>query len=148
MLDLDFLDNCIRNDVPPKCAQFRVVNKDFRSSSTYRQCQAKQLKQKISNKNKRATLPKNDIPSARNDLKCKLKWIDFNHVCNLFLLGNDKAARKYQKIQNKNFGKLSKVSCESASHDSDKVIYKFSSHKLTEVEKNYFIQKPSVCVTT
>ena len=37
-LDLDFLDNSIRNDVAPKFIQFRVANKDFRNSSTYRQC--------------------------------------------------------------------------------------------------------------
>ena len=67
---------------------------------------------------------------------CKLKWIDYNHVCNLFLLGNNKALRKHQKIQNKKFGKLSEVSCESVSHDPDKVIYNFSSHKLTEEEKS------------
>ena len=41
-----------------------------------------------------------------------------------------------KKIQNKKFGKLSEVSCESFSHDPDKVIYNFSSHKLTEEEKS------------
>ena len=65
-----------------------------------------------------------------------MKWIDFNHVCNLFLLGNDKALRKHQNIQNNKFGKLSEFSCESVSHDPDKVIYHFSSHKLTEEEKS------------
>ena len=29
LLDLDFLDNCIRNDVVSKFVQFRVTNKDF-----------------------------------------------------------------------------------------------------------------------
>ena len=67
---------------------------------------------------------------------CKLKWIDFNRVCNLFLLGNDKALQKHQKIQNKKFGKLSEVSCQSVSHDPNKVIYNFSSHKLAEEEKS------------
>ena len=47
-------------------------------------------------------------------------------MCNLFLLGNDKNLVKHQKVQNK-FGKF-------VSHDPDKVIYNFSSHKLTEVE--------------
>ena len=41
-----------------------------------------------------------------------------------------------KKIQNKKFGKLSEISCESVSHDPDKVIYNFSSHKLTEEEKS------------
>ena len=55
-------------------------------------------------------------------------------MCNLFLLRNDKALRKQQKIQNKKFGKLSEVSCESVSHDPEKVICNFSSHKLTPVD--------------
>ena len=57
-------------------------------------------------------------------------------MCNLFLLGTNKALRKHQKIQNKKFSKLSEVSCESVSHDSDKVIYNFSDYKLTEMEKS------------
>ena len=48
LLDLDFLDNCIRNNVVPKFVQFRVANKYFRNSPTYRQCQTKLLKQEIS----------------------------------------------------------------------------------------------------
>ena len=94
LLDLDFLDNCIRNNVAPKFVQFRVANKDLRNSSTYRQCQTKLLKQEISNKKRHARLLKKNLLSARNDLMCKLRWIDFNHVCNLFLLGNDKALQK------------------------------------------------------
>ena len=64
---------------------------------------------------------------------CKREWIDFNHLCNLFLVGNDKALPNIN--QSKKFGKFSEVSCESASHYPDKVICNFSSHKLTEVEK-------------
>ena len=42
----------------------------------------------------------------------------------------------FKKFQNKKFAKLSEVSCESVSHDPDKVIYNFCSHKLTEEEKS------------
>lgn len=66
----------------------------------------------------------------------KLKWIDFKRVCNLFLLDNDSVLQKHQKIQNKKLRKLSKVSCESVSHDLNKVTYSFSSRKLTELEKS------------
>lgn len=59
---------------------------------------------------------------AGNELMYKLTWIDFNHMCNLLLLGNDKALWKHQKSQNRKFGKLSKVFCESVLHDPDKVI--------------------------
>ena len=136
LLDLDFLDNCIRNNVVLKFVQFRVANKILRNSPTFRQCQTELLKQEISNKKRSARLSKKDLQSARNNLMCKLKWIDFNHVCNLFLLPNDKTLQKHQKIQNKKFGKLSEVSCESLSHDPGKVINNFSTHKLTEEEKS------------
>ena len=112
--------------------------------SIYRQCQTKLLKQDISNKKRRPILLNKELLSASN----KLKWIDFNHVCNLFLLGNDNALRKHQRIHNEKFGNLSEVSCESVWHDQDKVIYNFSSRKLTEVEKICFIQRPLVGVTT
>ena len=36
LLDLGFLDKWIRSNVAPKFVQFRVANKDLRSSSTYR----------------------------------------------------------------------------------------------------------------
>ena len=71
---------------------------------------------------------------------CKLKWIDFNHVCNLFLSGNDKALRKHQEIKNKKFGKLSEVSCESVSHDPDKLSITFPVINLLK-RKNLFYPK-------
>ena len=145
LVDLDFLDNCNRNNVTPKLVQFQVANKDLRNSSAYKQCQTKLLKEEISNKKRLTGLLEKDLLSARNDLMCKLRWVDFNHVCNLFLLDNNKALRKHQKIQKKKFGKLSEISCESVSHDPDKVIYNFSSQKLTEVEKSVL---STVCVTT
>ena len=97
LLDLDFLDSCIRNDVAPKFVQFQVANKDLHNLSTYRQCQTKLFKQEISYKKRCAWLLKKDFLSARKDLMCKLKWTDFNHVCNLFLLCNDKALQKTEK---------------------------------------------------
>ena len=39
LLDLNFFENCIKNDVTPKFVQFRLANKDLRNSSTNRQCQ-------------------------------------------------------------------------------------------------------------
>ena len=84
LLDLDCLDNCIRNGVVPELVQFLVANKDLHNSSTYRKCQTKLLKQENSNKKRRSRLLKKDLLSAVNDLMYKLKWIDFNHVCNLF----------------------------------------------------------------
>ena len=84
LLDLGCLDNCIRNDVVPKLVQFLVGNKDLRNWSTYRQCQTKLLIQQNYDKKRRSRLLKKGLLSEINDLMYKLKWIDFNHVCNLF----------------------------------------------------------------
>ena len=73
LLNLDFLDNYIRNNGAPKFVQFRVANKDLRNSPNYRQCQTELLKQEISNKKRRARLLKKGLLSARNDLMCKLR---------------------------------------------------------------------------
>ena len=67
----------------------------------------------------------------RNELSLKLSFIDLNHVCNLFLIGNDKAILKPKQIQNKKFNNLRVTMLENSSHDLDKVIYNFSDYKLT-----------------
>ena len=102
LLDLSFLENCTTN-VIPKFVQFRLANRDLRESSTYRQYQQKLLKQEIINKKRRIRLVKKDLSSVKNELMFKLKWIDFHHVCNLFLVGNDRSISKHQNIQDKFF---------------------------------------------
>ena len=72
----------------------------------------------------------------RNELSLKLSFIDLNHVCNLFLIGNDKAILKHKQIQNKKLTNLRVTTLEKSSHDPDKVIYSFSDYKLTESEKS------------
>ena len=45
LLDIDFLNTCLKNNIIPKFVQFRVSNKDLRNSTAYRQCQIKLLKE-------------------------------------------------------------------------------------------------------
>ena len=106
LLDLDFLDTCVKNNVTPNFVQFRVANKDLRNSATYKRCQSKLLKEEINNKKRRLKVLKNDLTSVKEELFLKMKWIDFNHVCNIFLVGNDRAILKHQKIQNKKYNNL------------------------------------------
>ena len=72
----------------------------------------------------------------RNELSLKLSFIDLNHVCNLFLIGNDKAILKHKQIQNKKLYNLRVTTLENFSHDTGKVIHNFSDYKLTESEKS------------
>ena len=89
LLDLSFLENCTKNNVISKFVQFCLANRDLQESSAYWQCQQKLLKQEIINKKRRVRLVKKDLSSVKNELMFKLKWIDFHHVCNLFLVGNE-----------------------------------------------------------
>ena len=138
LLDLSFLENCIENNGIPKFVQFRVANRDLGESSAYRQCQQKLLKQEIIYKKRRFRLVKKDLSSVKNELMFKLKCIDFHHVCNLFLVGNDRSISKHQNIQDKKFCKLSNSVVGDASHDPEQVIHNFSSHILTEAKKSVF----------
>ena len=88
------------------------------------------LKQEIIIKKGRVRLVKKDLSSV------KLKWIDFLHVCSLFLVGNDRTISKHQNIQDKKFCKLSNSVVGDVSHDPEQVIHNFSTHILTEAEKS------------
>ena len=67
----------------------------------------KLLKQEISNKKKKIENSKKRFDVAvRNELSFKLSFIYLNHVCNLFLIGNDKAILKQKQIQNKKLSNL------------------------------------------
>ena len=66
----------------------------------------------------------------------KLKWIDFHHVCNIFLVGSDGSISKHQNIHDKKFCKLSNSFVGGASHDPEQVVHNFSSHILPEAEKS------------
>ena len=62
----------------------------------------KLLKQEISNKKRNLRTLRRGLTSVRNELSLTLSFIDLNHVCNLFLTGNDRAILKHKQIQNKN----------------------------------------------
>ena len=123
LLDLSFLENCIKNNVIPKFVQFHLANRDLRESSAYRQYQQKLLKQEIINKKRRGRLVKKDLSSVKNELMFKLKWITFHHVCNLFLVGNDRSISKHENIEHKKFCKLSNSVVGDVSHDPEQVIF-------------------------
>ena len=80
LLDLSFLDNCIKNNNTLKYVQFRLSHRDLRDSSAYQQCQQKLPKQEIINQKNLVRLVKKDLSSVKNELMFKLKWIDLHHV--------------------------------------------------------------------
>ena len=70
--------------------------------------------------NKRCVrLVKKDLSLFKNDLMFKSKLIDFHHIFNPFLVGNDRSISKHQNIQDKNFCKLSNSIVGDVSHDPE-----------------------------
>ena len=78
------------------------------------------------------------VIEVKNSLNCKMNYIDYVHVCNTFLVSNNKNISKVKETQDKklcnlllkNIGKNSDT-CQ----DPDKVIFNFSSYNLNNHEK-------------
>ena len=101
----------------------------------YRQFQIKLLKQKIFTKKKSSRTLRRDLSSVRNELSLKLSFVDLNHVCNLFLIGNDKTISKHKQTQIKKLNNFRVTTSENCSHDPDKFIYNTLDYKFTNSEK-------------
>ena len=79
-----------------------------------------------------------NVIEVKNSLNCKMSYIDYVHVCNTFLVSNNKNISKVKETQDKklcnlllkNIGKNSDT-CQ----DPDKVIFNFSSYNLNDHEK-------------
>ena len=81
----------------------------------------------------------------KQKLQHQLLPIDFMHVWSLFLISNDKANRKNDKIYDRKIQKLSpniheKSIIDNVSHDPNKVIYNFSNYHLTDSDKSLLIK--------
>ena len=82
----------------------------------------------------------------KQELRYQLSSIDFMHVSSLFLVSNDEAIRKNDKIHNRKLQKLIPNIRETSitqlvfSHDPNKVIYNFSNYHLTDSDKSLLIR--------
>ena len=65
---------------------------------------------------------------VKNEFMLKLKWIDLHHVCNIFLVGNDRSISKHQNIQDEKIFKLSNSVVGDISHDPEQFIHNLSNH--------------------
>ena len=72
-----------------------------------------------------------------NHVKCELQiilnFIDFAHICSLFLISNDQSLEKHDKIQQNTFSELLKE--YPPRNDPEKFIFNFSKATLNESEK-------------
>ena len=136
-LDLDFLQTCQHSNVMPEFLRFKLANRNLRSSSAYSTCQKRLLKEEINIKKNKIKQYLLEINSVKKELQSKICFFDFCHVCTLFLNINNKKLNSAKSIQNK---KLSNLVLENSnlisemSHNTEKVIFNFSSHELSDDE--------------
>ena len=81
----------------------------------------------------------------KQELQYQPSPIDFIHVSSLFLVSNDKAIRKNDKIHCRKLLKLipniyEKIIIDNVSHDPNKVICNFPSYHLTDSDKSLLIK--------
>ena len=139
LLDLQYLKICEGHNVIPKFLRFKVANSSLRSSTTYRRCQKKLLREEIYNKKQLVSQLDRDSKLLYNNVKSSLNLIDFHHVLNLSLMSNEK---ELERIKFRHLTKLKNLipyfswdSVATISHDPKKVIFNFSSHELTSHEE-------------
>ena len=101
ILDLDFLISCRKKCVFPKLLQFKVSNKQLRASKTHISCQKRLLNQEINNKQKAVQLLQQKVIEVKNSLNCKMRYIDYLHICDTFLVSNNKSISKFKETQDK-----------------------------------------------
>ena len=87
-LDLEFLNECVSHDVFPTFLRFRVSNKTLRNSEAYRKCQSVLLNEEIKAKKARIRSLTSQLEIVKKSLGDTLSFLDFSHICTLFLTSN------------------------------------------------------------
>ena len=74
---------------------------------------------------------------VKNNLNCKMSYIDYIHVCNTFLVSNNKNISKVKETQDKKLWNLLFRNMDKSSGTcQDKVIFSFLSYNLNDHEKS------------
>ena len=133
-LDLEFLDNCIKNSLIPKFVTFKVANHSLKNSKTYKECQMKLLRQEMQHKRKQLNILNKKTKVFNTEIRSKIGWIDFAHISGFFTSHNDKILNRVRLTHEK---KLYNLGFRTATdtNDPEKVIFNFSSRTFTAAEK-------------
>ena len=119
---------------------FRVTNKPMKDSLTYYRCQQLLLNEEIRFKKRRLRQLMFEYDRIEQELQCQRSPTDFMHASSLFLISNDKAMGKNDKIHGRKLQKLipnvHEKSIMDVSHDANKIIYNFSNYHLTDSHKS------------
>ena len=92
------------------------------------------LKEEIKNKVSILARQKKEFDKVKSTIQSKVSIFDFAHVLCLFLVGNGSKLIKVRNVHNKKLYNL-RLENRYQCHDSDKVIFNYSSYKLSDLEK-------------
>ena len=65
-----------------------------------------QIKAEIDGKDSRPKVSRNKFNHVKFELQIILNFIDFTHICSLFLISNDRSLDKHDKIKQNKFSEL------------------------------------------
>ena len=76
----NFLVSCRKNSVFPKFLQFKVSNKQLRTSKAYISREKRLLNLEVNNKQKAIKILQQKVIEFKNSLNCKMNYMDYVHV--------------------------------------------------------------------
>ena len=140
LLDSQFLKICKDHNVIPRFLRFKVANANWHSSLIYRRRQSKLLREGIYNKRLNVSKLLKESKLLYSNIKSNSNLIDSHQVLNISLISNEK---ELEQIKSKHLSKLKYLIpnfiwdlVASSSHDPEKVIFNFSSYKLSCSDKD------------
>ena len=131
LLDISFLETCIRENIIPSFLNFKLPNKSLRNSDTYLHCQNTLLNAELLGKKNRLAELKTEFNSAKNVIHSNVSHLDVYYIVHLFTSSNDKTITKIKEVQNL---KLTQLVGQQKGHNAEDVIFNYSSYVLSDTE--------------
>ena len=134
LLDIEFLNNCLKHDLYPTFVRFKVSNAQLKNSKVHKECQLRLLRQELANKTSRSNSLQKRLNLLKLQVRSTISWFDFVHVSSIFLKHNDNRLTKTRFIHEKKLINLGFTNANEC-NDPEKVIFNYSSRVLTAAEK-------------
>lgn len=133
LLDIEFLNSCLQDGLIPKFLRFRMANRRTRPYN-YTKYQKLMLQDELTVKQSSLSSVKSQLLSTKCTLNTIFSYLDFSHVCTVFLCGNDNRLNNIQVTHDRKLFTLRKEG-EVIKIDYSKVIHNFSSVELSDFDK-------------
>ena len=132
LLDLEFLQTCMSRDLIPKFLRFKLAVKNSKSVD-YHKYQKTMLADVIKDKELSIRSMSNRFINLRDKLRTEISFIDFTHICTVYLCSNDNRLNDIQNVHDKKLYNLN-IDSHIHHHDIDKILHNLSSHSLSSHE--------------